>query len=182
MKKIFLYFLISFIISIPVSALEIGISPSSVSIRTDKGEMKCFQYTLSSDREPGFSIETRWSDKNTRSINDYYFYPEEKGIIADDRTLEINRKSEVHELCLIPEREGEFNGVLIAKVYDKNAAVGMWIELESKGNEPFFSPTANVINERQDNGNNIYYLILIESFFVLTVVLALVLIFARRKS
>ncbi len=193
MKVAVLFFVLIFLLNFfIVDGLKIGISPSQVELHADESMDACVNFTLSSDRDVEFDISSFWSDSDSRKLGDYILYPAEKGISFSYNSLNRSGDKSNYQMCLIGVKAGEYYGVLLAKVLAKNAAVGMWVDFEVKGENVFerlsdkITGDVLVLNGAPKDGKNFAYpdLLLLFSIFLSFVflVLILMLVFKRTKN
>lgn len=190
--KFILYFLFVVFFSFgffgSVDALEIGISPSEMDFSLDEGEEKCFNFILLSDKDISFDISVLWSDSKSRKIEDYKAYSAEKNINFSHKSLNKTDDERNYQACLSGNDAGKYYGVLIAKVLERNAAVGMWIELDVNGGNVFDYLGFNSDTSREKDNSEIkeeinpVFFLLLSTSFLLTLFLLMMIFYVRKTK
>jgi len=168
------------ILLIPLSlAVEIGISPPSISFIGETGKEICNKITLSGDGL--LEGEDRWAKQESREIKDYTFSQE--GIKIDyPNSLKLNEDKSV-QICINTTLSGEYYGALIYS--QDGAGVGTWIYVNVWGkNYTQYSPQENkqiltgaVIGTRI---NTSYLLFILLGVFLFLIILMLILIWLNN--
>ena len=135
-----------------------------------------------------------WSAKKSRELRNYSYESEEFGIVIEYNKI-VNTDAEV-KVCVKGEKEGRFYGVLIFSSKEKNAGVGVWLEIDLGGRNLEKSKTLGIFNEESikinslkrfisnENENNIRFLGVIFGFesLVLTGLLLVMLVIQYNKK
>jgi|GEM_PF-3129968 len=132
------------------SALELGVSPSSIEKDLEINEEFCFSIKVYSDRELNVFLTDYWSKEKTRDISKYAFSSSYFGIESDyNRSFSFStfRKESI---CIKVSKEGDFYGLLMIKDNSDRIGVGSWIRLHVYSNR-FSGITGNFIGVSKPN-------------------------------
>ncbi|MBS3071704.1 hypothetical protein J4408_01805 [Candidatus Pacearchaeota archaeon] len=187
-----LFFLIfSFVL---VEAFELGAKPSKLVFSGESNERICENVEVFSDKSAVLEGSDYWSAKKSRELRNYSYESEEFGIVIEYNKI-VNTDAEV-KVCVKGEKEGRFYGVLIFSSKEKNAGVGVWLEIDLGGRNLEKSKTLGIFNEESikinslkrfisnENENNIRFLGVIFGFesLVLTGLLLVMLVIQYNKK
>lgn len=123
-------FILTFILLISsASAYEMRATPAEIFIETDIGEKVCTEIEIEADSQD-LTINTFWSPKKSRSIMDFTYTPNEIGLIVSSPERFTSRRGDF-EVCVRPEEEYAYYGVIAIEDLSKSAGIGVWITLNS---------------------------------------------------
>lgn len=130
MKRIVLLFLLIIFLMQLISSLGIGISPAYINLEAKIGEKICNEVTVYSDRSINITIESRWTDNDSRNLRNYNLRKENLKIelISPEKIFVSSREN--IEICFIGGREGNFYGAILFDSENGYASVGSWINLK----------------------------------------------------
>ena len=123
---IFLIFIVLF--SSNVDAVKIGVSPGTIEFNGRERNEICNDIEVYTGEENLMVIDLKWSKKESRKIGDYEIQSDDIGIDREFDDNFIVYESEKKEICLIFDKQGEYNGLLIVRADGTSAAVGVWIK------------------------------------------------------
>lgn len=130
-NKLFLIFL--FLITILISfcsAVDIGISPGTIILSEKQNEIACTNFTIIGEDENIFNGDIKWSNENSRKINDYTMSSEKLNINA---TIPSGIKAGQYKICISSKRAGNYYGALMYKLNNSSYRIGTWVELKVEG-------------------------------------------------
>ncbi len=103
-NKLFFLFLISLIISISFClAVSFGISPEKIKLSGKQGETMCNNFSILGDGGNNFYGEIKWSNQNSRRINEYNLSSEELELNVD---YPIKAKTAKYQICISTKKGG----------------------------------------------------------------------------
>ncbi len=133
MKNKISIFLFLIIISISFcSAVDVGISPGAIKLSEKQNEMLCANFTIIGENENIFNGNIKWSNENSRKINDYII-PSEK--LKINAAIPSGIKAGPHQICISSSRGGDYYGALMYKLNNSSYGIGTWIELKVEGGD-----------------------------------------------
>lgn len=111
-------------------ALELGISPPTLSFKGETRNEICREFKIFSDKE-GLSLrlDDKWANKNTlsRDINDYIYNEEKFGIETKYYDKVILDKEYLGEICIKAKNKGIYYGLLKFNSENGNVGLGSWM-------------------------------------------------------
>lgn len=172
-----------------VSAYEIGVEPTELYFSLKPNQEKCQEIEIMSDSGV-ISLETRWSAKRTRNIQEFTHTADDIGI---ETTIPVTTSKQAQKICLSIPDSYAYNGVLLVENKEKSAGIGIWITI-NEGNtlkqikerqiekERVQAPlTGNTINDAQQSTST-FPIILVLELIVCLVLLAVILWLYRTRS
>jgi hypothetical protein len=166
--KIFLLIFLFIIIIHSIDALKITASPAHINLNTEVDKEICKKISISSDKKIIIYLEDKWSSKNQSiSLGSYNLSANNFQIgISYPNVIKLDSKKSL-DICIIPKKAGNYNGILLLTSSNKLAGVAILIQLNVSEleKEYSFSPiTGNIIKldsqNRPKNFNFVFILIL----------------------
>jgi hypothetical protein len=125
----FLFFVLFIVVfSRAVYAYGFSVSPGIINLNLDAGEQGCSSFTVYDDNRI-FSIEDKWASEKSNNVLDYMLNSSEVGVIADYDTDFYVDEDKKNSVCFRAYEKGVYQGVLLIRPYEKNAEIGVWVNL-----------------------------------------------------
>jgi hypothetical protein len=152
------------------SGLEIGVSPSSLTINSRINEIVCNKLTLmSSINNVNINIIDYWSKTSGKYLDNYFLNSENLSLYLDyPKQVKLNKNQEII-LCMKGEKKGNFHGILIFETLDEKINIGIWMNVninsinEIKGNTYLDYEETNA---RGLKGNLMNFFLIINSLLI----------------
>ncbi len=181
MKKTYLFF-IFFILLNGVNAVNLKIFPEEVSFEGFPNQQICKNITIEASEPLTIIIQDKWAVKgyNGRELVKHKLLSQNLNLnlkYSKNKTIE---KNDSLEICITAKFVGDYHGVLLSRIQNQSAGVGVWLKLKIKDKPNVMNRiTTNVINSNKlGNVPNISFIIII-----LTIILVLeAIIFIRKKK
>ena len=109
-------------------AVKIGVSPGSLEFKGREGNEICNKIMVYSDKEENIALDLKWSEKESKKINDYNVESKDLGINEEFEKEFVLYESGKKEICLNFNKQGVYNGLLIIMPKGMSAGVGVWIK------------------------------------------------------
>jgi hypothetical protein len=142
-NKFALLFILIFTISI-IPASELSVSPAEIKLTMEKNQIYCQNYTIKTSGE--IHLTDKWADRFSKDIREH-------NLNSDQIEIEINYPNEFEvinlekiQICIIPNKLGNYHGVLLFELKDSKAIVGTWIDLTVQGDNQLLTLTGNAIS------------------------------------
>ena len=172
MKNKISIFLFLIIISISFcSAMYIGISPGTIKLSEKQNEVVCANFTILGGNENFFNGNIKWSNENSRKINDYTTSSEKLKINA---TIPSGIKSGQYKICISSSKGGNYYGALMYKLNNSSYGIGTWIELKVENGDSI----QNISSLTGDSIRGIN----IQKVFLFSPILLLIILFLLLKK
>ena len=172
MKNKFPIFLFLIIISISFcSAVDIGISPGTIKLFEKQNEVVCANFTIIGGNENFFNGNIKWSNENSRKINDYATSSEKLKINA---TIPSGIKSGKYQICVSSSKGGDYYGALMYRLNNSSYGIGAWIELKVEGGDSI----QNILSLTGESVKEIK----IQKIFLFSPILLLIILFLLLKK
>lgn len=165
-----------------VSSSKLIISPSEINFNITQNQKSCEQITIQVDKQSTLIGQDRWAEKGIAQRK-FTIHT----LSSKDLDLELNypQKFETNgvsiiNVCITAKDSGFYHGLLLYKIENNNAGVGVWLNVNVSNSEKFSIKkiTGNVINS-QNNYSKIFLSMLI---FYSTIILVLLLIKINKRK
>jgi hypothetical protein len=123
------FFLLAVLSVLSISASTIGISPPLIKISGTENQIACENFTLFGEENSLFTGEIKWSEENSKNINQYIL-PSERLKINANFPGKVGKGK--YQICLSAKNSGDYFGALTYKMINSSYAIGTWIQLSVK--------------------------------------------------
>jgi len=112
-----------------VLSYEFGVSPGIIELEIGTGMEKCADFIIYADNQI-FSIEDKWAVTKGNDIRKYNLNSSDVNITARYNSDVFVEDEKRMKACFSAEKRGMYYGVLIVEPYEKNAEIGIWVNLD----------------------------------------------------
>ena len=169
--KIFLLIFLLVILISSAKALKITASPAYSVLETQIGEEICKKISLSSDKNILVDVGDRWTKGNRSiSLKDYNLSASMLNIeISYPKQIRLIQK-ENFDVCIVPNKAGIYNGILMFKSLSNSAGVAILIEINvselESGSFGHITGGITQLNEKEGSENIVLILLFVLSLFL----------------
>lgn len=167
-----------FLLLISSSASAIKISPTQQSLRIGLGQTNCTNIWVLPEKN--YSISSRWSIDGQGDLNKYIL-DIEKMKLSLNHTYVSNG---MYQLCFMPQRKGNFSGIILFYSEKDMVEIGTWIELDVESENVFEKISLITGNTINDKGNQTNFLLAVVAVLLSSVLYVLVkkLVFSFKNK
>jgi hypothetical protein len=175
MKYLYIFLLLIILINFS-SSKELGMSPGIIDLEIRTGELVCKNFTILGDNTT-FSGEIKWSETNSKEIEDYNLDLEDIKTYFPEKT-----KPGEKEICFETKEPGKYFGVLKYRLENNSYGIAIWVELsvEEKGESKINLLQGEIIDNLRKNINDSN--ILVPLLTIIFLLLMGILIFLIKSS